>query len=101
VSIKTLDYSFVILNLFLTFPDEQIGGWPKLGDRNLGSVSAVTLNNAGNVVIFHRGTHIWDGQSFNLSEHYLQQESGPIDVNTILEIDRTSGLVIKEWGKNL
>lgn len=73
--------------------------WPKT--RQLGSVSAVSFDNNGNVVVFHRGDHVWDGSSFNYGNVYLPRNKGPIAANAIIAFNRKTGDVSYEWGSGL
>lgn len=74
--------------------------WPT-SSRNLGVVSAVSCDNANNVLVFHRGNHVWDGSTFDNGNVYLPRDKGPIAENVIVAFDRSSGIVAYEWGKNL
>lgn len=38
----------------------QSRNW-KLNDHAFGQITAVDINKKGNVVIFHRGNHVWNG----------------------------------------
>lgn len=69
--------------------------------RKLGSVSAVSFDNAGNVVVFHRGDHIWDGSTFSTNNIYLPHAKGPILENTIIAFNRQTGAVAYEWGSGM
>lgn len=74
--------------------------WPA-SNRKLGSVSAVSFDSYGNIVVFHRGNHVWDMESFNSMNEYTKRNHGPITDNTIIAFNRTIGQVSYEWGKNL
>lgn len=74
--------------------------WPTKS-RKLGSVSAVSFDNDGNVVVFHRGDHVWDDSTFSQENIYLKQNRGPIADNTIVAFNRKSGQVSYEYGRNL
>lgn len=39
---------------------QQSPNW-KLNTDHFGQISAVAINKKGNVVIFHRGDHVWNG----------------------------------------
>ncbi|XP_056680968.1 peptidyl-glycine alpha-amidating monooxygenase isoform X7 [Monodelphis domestica] len=66
-----------------------------------GQVSGVALDSDGNLVIFHRGDHIWDGNSFDSKFVYQQRGLGPIEEDTILVIDPNNAAVLQSTGKNL
>ncbi|XP_075864336.1 peptidyl-glycine alpha-amidating monooxygenase isoform X10 [Microcebus murinus] len=66
-----------------------------------GQVSGVALDLKNNLVIFHRGDHVWDGNSFDSKFVYQQRGLGPIEEDTILVIDPNTAAVIQSSGKNL
>uniref|UniRef100_A0A2K6FPQ2 Peptidylglycine alpha-amidating monooxygenase n=1 Tax=Propithecus coquereli TaxID=379532 RepID=A0A2K6FPQ2_PROCO len=66
-----------------------------------GQVSGVALDLKNNLVIFHRGDHVWDGNSFDSKFVYQQRGIGPIEEDTILVIDPNTAAVIQSSGKNL
>lgn len=75
--------------------------WPSIGTHILGAVSSVKLDFNKNIVIFHRGDHVWNAASFDPQTNiYTQKNIGPIAVPTILTLDRTSGEIIHGWGEN-
>lgn len=67
----------------------------------LGSVSAVSFDNDGNVVIFHRGDHVWDTSTFSQANVYMPRNRGPIVDKTIVAFNRRTGNVTYEWGEKL
>ncbi|XP_029428514.1 peptidyl-glycine alpha-amidating monooxygenase isoform X2 [Rhinatrema bivittatum] len=74
--------------------------WPGL-NRKLGQVSGLALDSNNNLVIFHRGDHIWDQNSFDRNYVYQQRGIGPIEQSTILVVDPSSSVIRKSTGKNL
>nr|XP_021483203.1 peptidyl-glycine alpha-amidating monooxygenase isoform X2 [Meriones unguiculatus] len=66
-----------------------------------GQVSGVALDSKNNLVIFHRGDHVWDGNSFDSKFVYQQRGLGPIEEDTILVIDPNNAAVLQSSGKNL
>ncbi|KAK9498229.1 hypothetical protein O3M35_004089 [Rhynocoris fuscipes] len=80
-------------------PVEEIGWGQNL--TGLGQVSGVSVNPNGNPVIFHRGSRIWDLESFNSTNIYQHLDEGAIDVDTVLTLDRNTGEVISSWGKDM
>ncbi|XP_034377102.1 peptidyl-glycine alpha-amidating monooxygenase isoform X10 [Arvicanthis niloticus] len=66
-----------------------------------GQVSGVALDSKNNLVIFHRGDHVWDGNSFDSKFVYQQRGLGPIEEDTILVIDANNAEVIQSSGKSL
>ncbi|XP_055379907.1 peptidyl-alpha-hydroxyglycine alpha-amidating lyase 1 [Condylostylus longicornis] len=74
--------------------------WP-IKQKVLGSVSAVTFDKAGNVIVFHRVDRIWNEATFNMSNYFMQQSLGAISGNTVVAFHKKTGKVLYEWGKNL
>lgn len=74
--------------------------WPD-NKEELGAVTAVSFDKAGNVVMFHRVDRIWGPETFNKSNVYQEQYRGPIKRNTVLGLEAESGKVLYQWGKNL
>ncbi|XP_027826344.2 peptidyl-glycine alpha-amidating monooxygenase isoform X10 [Ovis aries] len=66
-----------------------------------GQVSGVAVDPQNNLVIFHRGDHVWDGNSFDSKFVYQQRGLGPIEEDTILVIDPNNAAVLQSSGKNL
>ncbi|XP_037657705.1 peptidyl-glycine alpha-amidating monooxygenase isoform X14 [Choloepus didactylus] len=66
-----------------------------------GQVSGVALDPKNNLVIFHRGDHVWDGNSFDSKFVYQQRGLGPIEEDTILVIDPNSAAILQSSGKNM
>ncbi|XP_005866475.1 PREDICTED: peptidyl-glycine alpha-amidating monooxygenase isoform X11 [Myotis brandtii] len=66
-----------------------------------GQVSGVAVDPKNNLVIFHRGDHVWDGNSFDSQFVYQQRGLGPIEEDTILVIDPNTAAVLQSSGKNL
>ncbi|KAM5330360.1 peptidyl-glycine alpha-amidating monooxygenase isoform 6-T10 [Glossophaga mutica] len=66
-----------------------------------GQVSGVALDPKNNLVIFHRGNHVWDINSFDSKFVYQQRGLGPIEEDTILVIDPNNATVLQSSGKNL
>lgn len=64
-------------------------------------MSAVSFDNNGNVLVFHRGDHVWDGATFSRNNVYLPRSKGKIADNTIVAFNRNSGDVAYEWGSGM
>ncbi|EMP32480.1 Peptidyl-glycine alpha-amidating monooxygenase [Chelonia mydas] len=82
------------------FHIEEAVDWPGV-NLKLGQVSGLALDPKNNLVIFHRGDHVWDGNSFDSSFVYQQRGLGPIEQNTILVIDPSNADILDSTGKNL
>ncbi|XP_078070845.1 peptidyl-glycine alpha-amidating monooxygenase B isoform X2 [Mustelus asterias] len=78
---------------------EEAVDWP--GEKlKLGQVSGVALDSKDNLVIFHRGNHVWDENSFDQKHIYQPQGIGPIQYNTILTLDPVTVKVLNAVGAN-
>ncbi|KAH8345542.1 hypothetical protein KR084_008577 [Drosophila pseudotakahashii] len=73
--------------------------WPA-NNVNLGAVTAVSFDKAGNVVIFHRVDRIWGQTTFDNRNQYQEKYRGPIRESTILALEPATGKVQYDWGKN-
>uniref|UniRef100_A0A8C1WKF9 Peptidylglycine alpha-amidating monooxygenase n=1 Tax=Cyprinus carpio TaxID=7962 RepID=A0A8C1WKF9_CYPCA len=67
----------------------------------LGQVSGLALKSNGDLIIFHRGDHIWGINSFNFNGVYQQKDLGPIQQSTIMVVDPVKGKVLKASGRNM
>ncbi|XP_037945490.1 peptidyl-alpha-hydroxyglycine alpha-amidating lyase 1-like isoform X1 [Teleopsis dalmanni] len=74
--------------------------WPET-NIHLGSVTAVSFDKDGNVVIFHRVDRVWDQDTFDNANIFQQKRKGPIINSTVLAFDRQSGKLVYEWGRKL
>lgn len=74
--------------------------WPD-NKEELGAVTAVSFDKAGNVVMFHRVDRIWGPETFDRLNVYQEKYRGPIQGNTVLGLEAESGKVLYQWGKNL
>ncbi|KAK3914351.1 Peptidyl-alpha-hydroxyglycine alpha-amidating lyase 1 [Frankliniella fusca] len=74
--------------------------WPASNVR-FGQVSAVSVDKHGQVVVFHRGSHVWNAETFDIEDNYLRKEDGPVDEDTVVVLDPNTGSIIKSWGKGI
>ncbi|XP_018424992.1 PREDICTED: peptidyl-glycine alpha-amidating monooxygenase isoform X6 [Nanorana parkeri] len=79
---------------------EEAIDWPGL-KLNLGQVSGLALDPNNNLVIFHRGDHVWDENSFDRNFVYQERGIGPIEESTILIVSPNSSTILQSAGKNL
>ncbi|XP_053557495.1 peptidyl-glycine alpha-amidating monooxygenase isoform X2 [Bombina bombina] len=79
---------------------EEVVDWPGL-NLKLGQVSGLALDANNNLVIFHRGDHVWDENSFDTEFIYQQRGLGPIEESTILVVHPNSSSILQGTGKNL
>ncbi|XP_009979318.1 PREDICTED: peptidyl-glycine alpha-amidating monooxygenase isoform X4 [Tauraco erythrolophus] len=82
------------------FHIEEAVEWPVL-DLKLGQVSGLALDPENNLVIFHRGDHVWDENSFDSKFVYQQRGLGPIEQNTILVLNPSNAKLLHSMGKSL
>lgn len=74
--------------------------WPDARIKT-GGVSGVSLDRQGHVVVFHRADRVWTERTFDLKNIFLEKDLGAIPSNTILAIDRKTGQLAYELGKDL
>uniref|UniRef100_A0A8C1AXX0 Peptidylglycine alpha-amidating monooxygenase n=1 Tax=Cyprinus carpio carpio TaxID=630221 RepID=A0A8C1AXX0_CYPCA len=77
----------------------EVSDWPE-ADLQLGQVSGLALNSKGDLIIFHRGDHVWGINSF-INGIYQQKDLGPIQQSTIMVVDPAKGKVLKASGRNM
>lgn len=101
LSLSPIKYRIQLIFVYLLYSAHSWERtWPtKL--RALGSVSAVSFDNNDNVIVFHRGDHVWDSSTFSYKNVYLPRNKGPIQANTIIAFNRKTGDVSYEWGSNM
>ncbi|XP_055686462.1 peptidyl-alpha-hydroxyglycine alpha-amidating lyase 1-like isoform X1 [Lutzomyia longipalpis] len=73
--------------------------WPSPGKMN--SISAVSLDREGNVVIFHRAGRVWGQLTFDMKNQFTQTQLGAIQESTILAFSRKTGILRYSLGRNL
>jgi len=68
----------------------------------LGQVGGLATDSAGRLVIFHRGSRTWDGNSFSLTNRFNPRLPAIPD-NTLALVDTIDGVnrVSQEWGRHL
>ncbi|XP_071437771.1 peptidyl-glycine alpha-amidating monooxygenase isoform X3 [Pithys albifrons albifrons] len=91
---------FSLLQSKHDFHIEEAMEWPGL-DLRLGQVSGLALDPENNLVIFHRGDHVWDENSFDSKFVYQQRGLGPIEQNTILVLNPSNAELLHSTGKSL
>lgn len=82
------------------FTYKEVASWPNEGEK-FGQIAAVDIDANNNIVIFHRGNHVWNGLSFDVEDRYLLTEKGPISSPTIVTLDSATGHVLHQWGSNI
>uniref|UniRef100_A0A8C3XEW0 Peptidylglycine alpha-amidating monooxygenase n=1 Tax=Cyanoderma ruficeps TaxID=181631 RepID=A0A8C3XEW0_9PASS len=82
------------------FHIEEAVEWPGL-DLKLGQVSGLALDPENNLVVFHRGDHVWDENSFDSNFVYQQRGLGPIEQSTILVLNPSNAKLLHSTGKSL
>lgn len=77
----------------------QDSDWPL--NFGFGQITAVDFDLNDNIVVFHRGDHVWNENTFDISNHYRLIERGPISSATIVTIDSGTGEILDQWGNGL
>ncbi|XP_074603914.1 peptidyl-glycine alpha-amidating monooxygenase-like isoform X2 [Brevipalpus obovatus] len=75
-------------------------GWP-VTDNRIGQITGIDYDRDGNIVIFHRGPHVWGMGTFNISNFFQEVDNGPISTDTVIFIDPKTKNVTHQWGKDL
>lgn len=89
---STICVSFIGFSVVESWPDAT---------KKLGQLSAVSFDVNGNIVVFHRGDRVWDGNTFLTNHVYNQHALGPISQPAVVVFSVSSGLVLDEWGSNM
>ncbi|XP_069819073.1 peptidyl-glycine alpha-amidating monooxygenase isoform X5 [Dendropsophus ebraccatus] len=79
---------------------EEDVNWPGV-NLKIGQVSGLALDPNNNLVIFQRGDHVWDADSFDRKFVYQQRGIGPIEESTILVVNPNTSAILQSTGKNL
>ncbi|XP_005430258.1 peptidyl-glycine alpha-amidating monooxygenase isoform X4 [Geospiza fortis] len=82
------------------FHIEEAVEWTGL-DLKLGQVSGLALDPENNLVVFHRGDHVWDENSFDSKFVYQQRGLGPIEQDTIIVLNPSNAELLHSTGKSL
>ncbi|GAB6022713.1 hypothetical protein CHUAL_006809 [Chamberlinius hualienensis] len=82
------------------FTPTFVSTWPATPLPMLGQVAGVAVDPQNNLVIVHRGSHNFDGGSFDAQHFYARDRNHPIAVDAVLTINTTSGEIISGWGRN-
>ncbi|CAG5099659.1 Similar to Pal2: Peptidyl-alpha-hydroxyglycine alpha-amidating lyase 2 (Drosophila melanogaster) [Cotesia congregata] len=69
--------------------------------KDLGQITGVGVDPAGNPVIFHRADRTWDYGSFDDTFKFRETFKGPINQDTVLTLNPKSGSVESSWGSNM
>ncbi|CAJ0922221.1 unnamed protein product, partial [Mesorhabditis belari] len=72
----------------------------KIGDITLGQISGLAFDQQKNLFIFHRGSRVWDGSTFDASNHL--QDKKPIAEPTLLmtRFDGNTPVLVEALGGN-
>lgn len=76
-----------------------VTNWPDQSVK-LGQVSGVALDNSGRLLVFHRGSNVWDITTFSERDVYQKIGDPPIPQHTVMVFNDTGDLV-DMWGQNL
>ncbi|XP_015120030.1 peptidyl-alpha-hydroxyglycine alpha-amidating lyase 2 [Diachasma alloeum] len=80
------------------YPVEQ-AGWQ--GPAGVGQIVGVSVHPSGKPVIFHRADRIWDYNSFDDNLEYREAFRGPIQQDTVLNLNPLNGVVESAWGADM
>ncbi|XP_057326058.1 peptidyl-alpha-hydroxyglycine alpha-amidating lyase 2-like [Microplitis mediator] len=69
--------------------------------KDVGQITGVGVDPAGNPVIFHRADRSWDYGSFDDTFKFRESFRGPITQDTVLTLNPRSGSVESSWGSNM
>jgi len=85
----------------ITLQDQPISNkWPAV-DLKLGQVSGIDIDSRSNLHVFHRGSRVWDGNSFNdETNRFRPITDGAIKEHTHLILDKKTGTIIDKRGAN-
>lgn len=67
----------------------------------IGQISGISVDPAGKPVIFHRAGRVWTHDTFDENFKYSEAIRGPIQLDTILTLNPSSGTVENGWGSNI
>jgi hypothetical protein len=80
--------------------DSPVNKWPAT-DLKLGQVAGVDIDSRGNVHVFHRGSRVWDQNSFNEETNRFRLiTEGAIKEHTHLVLDKRTGNIVEKYGAN-
>ena len=71
------------------------------GVGKFGQITAIDTDENDNIVIFHRGKHVWNEKSFTLDDKYKLKDLGPIAEATIVTINPKTQQIIDQWGEDM
>jgi len=72
--------------------------WAPSGNL-FGQVGGISLDKDENIYVFHRGSRVWNGDSFHNNNTFKNQLQ-PIQEPTILVFDK-NGSLIRKWGEHM
>lgn len=74
-------------------------GYP-IGSKLFGNIAGVDIDKDNNVIIFHRGSHIWNENTFDINDVYQLSKQSPIPEETVVTIDPKEKKIVRAWGRN-
>lgn len=72
-------------------------GYP-IGSKLFGNLAGIDVDKDSNIVIFHRGSHVWNAVTFDANDVYLPDKDSPIKEHTVVTIDPIRNKVVSAWG---
>lgn len=81
---------------------QEADNWPYSPlDPNIKQVTGIAVGDDDTVHIFHRGSRVWDINSFDFyTNKFKQIEDGPIPNDTVIVYDEITGEIKSTWGAN-
>lgn len=77
--------------------------WYNENEVNFGQIGGLVVDQkSDSIVVFHRGSHSWKPDSFNVDYRFNTRKYNMIGQDTIVTLDRNTGKVLgKTWGANM
>lgn len=74
-------------------------GYP-IGSKLFGNIAGIDVDKDSNIIIFHRGSHVWTGATFDANDVYQLDKNSPIPEETVVTVDPVKKKVITAWGRD-
>lgn len=76
--------------------------WYDQKSIGLGQVGGIAINQKSeNIVIFHRGSQVWQADSFNGEYNFNTRKYSTIKSDTIVVLNRNTGKLVQSWGSDM
>lgn len=74
-------------------------GYP-IGSKLFGNIAGIDIDKQGNMIIFHRGSHVWTAATFDANDVYQPERESPIAEQTVVTVDPNTNKVLSAWGRD-